>query len=422
MHAAIASVIFVATMAAVVVRPRRVGEAWSAAAGALLMLVTGTVSISSAFSAVAGEWDLLLFFLGLMLTAAIADMAGFFDWAADLAVRAAGGSGRRLLFNVLLLGALITTFLSNDATAVILTPVVYAIVTRLRLPLMPYLLAVCFIANSASMTLPISNPINILVGDRLRASLADYELHLLAASVAAVTITVAVFMSVFWRRTGEYFDGAEARRGLRGNKRLFRMTVAGLLVLAVAYVVGAASLWPLGVIAAIGGAGLVGIAAANRGLSREHLRAHVNLPLFVYVGALFILVRGIEDAGVTGTLIAQVFSRAADSSTAVIAGVVGTALLSNVVNNLPGVLVFVSGAQAGGVAQPLQTPFLFGALAGADLGPNLTPLGSLSTMLWLGIVRRRGLDVSAWDFIRIGALVTPLTVIATLVLISLSFR
>src|SRR5919204_5314556 len=106
-------------------------------------------------------------------------MAGFFDWAADLAVRAAAGSGRRLLFNVLVLGALITTFLSNDATAVILTPVVYTIVTRLRLRVMPYLFAVSFVANAASMTLPISNPINVVTGDALKAPLAVYETHLL---------------------------------------------------------------------------------------------------------------------------------------------------------------------------------------------------------------------------------------------------
>ena len=159
MHAAIAAVIFAVTLVAIVVRPQGVSEAWAAAAGAGLMLVTASVTPASALQTVAGEWNLFLFFLGLMLTAAAADMAGFFDWAADLAVVAAGGSGRRLLFNVLVVGALITTFLSNDATAVILTPVVYAIVSRLRLTVMPYLFAVAFMANAASMTLPISNPI-----------------------------------------------------------------------------------------------------------------------------------------------------------------------------------------------------------------------------------------------------------------------
>ncbi len=422
MHAAIAAVIFAATLLAIVVRPRGISEAWAAAAGAVLMLVTASVSPVSALQAVAGEWNLFLFFLGLMLTAAVADMARFFDWAADLAVVAAGGSGRRLLFNVLVVGALITTFLSNDATAVILTPVVYAIVSRLRLTVMPYLVAVAFMANAASMTLPISNPINILVGDRLRAPLLEYESHLLAASLAAIAITIAVFVAIFWRTAEPGFDSQAARRGIRGSRRFFAMTVVGLVVLAVAYIAGAASLWPLGVIAATGGLALLGVAAVNRGLSRDHLRAHVSPSLFVYIAGLFILVRGVQDAGITGAVMAQVVSHAADAGTAVAVGLFGSALLSNAVNNLPGVLVFVSGAQAGGVAAPLQAPFLFGALAGADLGPNLTPVGALSTMLWLAIVRRRGVKVSAWDFIRIGALVTPLTLLAAWALIALSFR
>ena len=422
MHVALAAAIFAVTLITIVVRPRGISEAWAAAVGAALMLVTGTVSPVAAFEAVASEWNLFLFFFGLMLTAAVADMAGFFDWAADVAVVAAGGSGHRLLLNVLVLGAVITTFLSNDATAVILTPIVYAIVSRLRLQVMPYLLAVAFMANSASMTLPISNPINILVGDRLRAPLVEYESHLLAASLAAIAITTAVFMLMFWRATDPIFDSGQARKLVRGNPTFFRMTVGGLVALAVAYIAGAASLWPLGVIAAIGGLALLAIAAVNRGVSQEHLQAHIGPSLFVYIAALFILVRGVEDAGITRALMSEVSVRATDATSAVGVALVGSGLLSNAVNNLPGVLIFVSGAHAGGVAPALQEPFLFGALAGADLGPNLTPVGALSTMLWLVIVRRRGVTVSAWDFIRVGLVVTPLTALAAMLLIALSFR
>jgi arsenical pump membrane protein len=424
MHAALAAVIFVVTLALIVVRPRRLGEPWSAAAGALAMLATGAISPASALSAVGREWDLFLFFLGLMLTAAVADMAGFFDWAAQVAVRAARGSGRRLLFNVLVLGTLITTFLSNDATAVILTPVVYAAVTRLRLHVMPYLFAVSFIANAASMTLPISNPINVLTGDRLRAPLAEYEAHLLPASIAAVAITIGVFMAIFWRSTARgYAMESTAPPAISPEGRpFFRAVVIGLSLLALAYVVGSAFLWPLGVIAAAGGAALAGSARLFGRLSREHLETHVTPSLFVYIAALFVLVRGVEDAGVTGAVVSAVLAHAGDPGSAVVAGLLGSAITSNIVNNLPGVVVFISGAQSGAISAHLQTPFLFGALAGADLGPNLTPVGALSTMLWLVIVRRRGVQVSAWDFMRIGAIITPLTIGAATILIALSYR
>lgn len=424
MHSALAAVIFAATLIAIVTRPRRIGEAWSAAIGAVLMLLTGAVNPGSALGAVAAEWNLFLFFLGLMLTAAVADMAGFFDWAASLAAAAAGGSGRRLLFNVFVLGAVITTFLSNDATAIILTPVVYSITTRLRLRVLPYLFAVSFVANAASMTLPISNPINVLTGERLRAPLGVYELHLLAASLASIVISLAVFMVVFWRTTGRRFD-FDARSALAAAKAeptFFRIVLAGLGLLAVAYVIGSALLLPLGVIAVAGGGALLAVAAASRKTSREYLSAHISPTLFVYIAALFILVRGVQDAGITAALVSGAAAFATSPASAVVAGLLGSAVTSNLINNLPGILVFLSGAQAGGVDAHLSTPFLFGALAGADLGPNLTPVGALSTMLWLVIVRRRGVEVSAWDYLRLGALVAPLTLIAAGVLLAVSFR
>ena len=425
MHSALAAVVFAITLLFVIARPRRIGEAWSAAAGAVVMLAVGGVAPAAALSAVTREWNLFLFFLGLMVTAAVADMAGFFDWAAALAVRAARGSGRRLLFNVLVLGTVITTFLSNDATAVILTPVVYTVATRLRLRVMPYLLAVSFIANAASMTLPISNPINVLTGDRLRASLGTYVTHLLPASLAAILITTAVFMAIFWRQTARGFATdapAVAASAPPPDPRFFRTVVAGLCALALAYIAGSALLLPLGVIAAVGGAILLAVAWVFHRVSREHLRAHVSPALFVYIAALFVLVRGVEDAGITGALIAGVLAHVEDASSAAVSGLLGSAIACNVVNNLPGVLIFISGAQSAHIAPGLQAPFLFGALAGADLGPNLTPVGALSTMLWLVIVRRRGVEVSAWDFMRIGAIIAPLTIGAAALLLALSYR
>ena len=424
MHSALALVIFGATLLAVVTRPRRIGEAWSASVGAGLMLLTGAVDPGSALAAIGGEWNLFLFFLGLMLTAAVADMAGFFDWAASLAAAAARGSGRRLLFNVFVLGALITTFLSNDATAIILTPVVYSIATRLRLRVMPYLFAVSFVANAASMTLPISNPINVLTGDRLHAPLSVYESHLFVGSIASIGITLAVFMAVFWRTTGRRFDfdWRSALAAATVDRTFFRIVLTGLGLLAVAYMIGSALLLPLGVIAVAGGGGLLAVAAVRRRASREQLRAHVSPSLFVYIAALFVLVRGVQDAGITAVFVSGAVAHATDSASAVVAGLLGSAVTSNLVNNLPGILVFLSGAQAGGVSAHLRTPFLFGALAGADLGPNLTPVGALSTMLWLVIVRRRGVEVSAWDYLRLGALVAPLTLIAAALLVAASFR
>lgn len=424
MHTALTAVVFALALLLIVIRPWRLNEAIPAAGGAGAMIVIGSISPAAAAGAVAGEWNLILFFLGLMVTAAIADTAHFFDWAAALASGAAGGSGRRLLLNVLLLSALITTFLSNDAAAIILTPVVYGIVTRLRLRVTPYLFAVSFMANAASMTLPISNPINVLTGERLQAPLAAYAQHLLVASLASIAITIAVLMAVFWRTVGRgfVFDWRTAASAAASDRRFFTPVVAGLVLLAGAYVLGSALRWPLGIVAVAGGAGLMAIAILRGRLSREHLNANLSPSLFVYIAGLFVMVRALQDAGITGAIVAGATGQAGSPLSAVAAGLAGSSVLSNLINNLPAILVFLSGAQAGGVLPALHAQFLFGALAGADLGPNLTPVGALSTMLWLVIVRRRGVEVSTWDFLRLGAIVAPLTLIAAGLLIAATFR
>ena len=424
MRTALAGGILLVALLLIVIRPWRVSEGWWAGGGAVLMVLTGAISAGGAAMAILNEWNLFLFFAGLMVTAAVADMARFFDWAAALATAAGRGSGRRLLFSVFILGAIVTTFLSNDAAVIILTPVVYGIVTRLRLRVMPYLFAVSLIANSASMTLPISNPINVLTGDRMHASLGVYEQHLIVASLASIAITIAALMAIFWRTVGRpfVFDWRAAVASASADRGFFVPVLVALAGLALAYIVGSALLWPLGVVAICGAAVLLAIAAARRRLSRAHLQLHVSPAVFFYVAGLFVMVRAAQDAGITTALVASATAAAQDAPRAVVSGLLGSAALSNVVNNLPGVLVFISGAQAGGVAPALRLPFLFGALGGADLGPNLTPVGSLSTMLWLVIVRRRGVEVSAWDFLRLGAIVAPLTLIAAGLLIALTFR
>jgi arsenical pump membrane protein len=424
MHLVVTTAVFAITLFLIVVRPWRLNEAWSAAGGAIAVTLTGGISLGGAAAAIGAEWNLFLFFFGLMLTAAVADMARFFDWSAALAARAAAGSGRRLLLSVLLLGALITIFLSNDATAIMLTPVVYSAVTRLRLRVVPYLLAVAFMANAASMTLPISNPINVLTGDKLHAPLSAYAQHLLAASLASITITALCFMAIFWRTLNRRFElDPNALEAIStAGRGFFVPIVVALALLAAAYIVGSALLWPLGVVAAVGGSALIGFAAFRGRISREAIRAHVSPALFIYLASLFVLVRALQDVGITGALVAGAASHATSASSAAISGLIGSSVLSNVVNNLPSQLLFISGALTGGVQPAFREPFLFGALAGADLGPNLTPVGAVSTMLWLVIVRRRGIEVSGWDYLRLGIVIAPLTLVAAGLLIAASFR
>lgn len=417
-HVVLAGAIFAVALVAIVTRPRGVGEAWWAAGGAVLMLTVGAVSPLGALATLAGHWNLFLFLLGLMAISGLADAAGVFDATGAVAAGLAAGSGRRLLLTTFGAGALTTALLSNDATALILTPVVYAVVTRLRLRPLPYLFAASFVANTASMTLPVSNPINVLVNGQLRLPLGGYLLHFLPATVAAVLVNAGLFLAVFWRQVDQRFrvDWRRMLAEASGDGTLLRRACGGLAVTAAAYLATSAVGGPVGPVAVGGAVLLAALAASAHRLDVRPVREHVSLTLLLYVAGLFVMVQGLEEAGVTHTLVGGLAGLAQGTAAAIGLGAGGAALASNLVNNLPATLFLLSGAQA--VPSAAHAPFLAGLLAGADLGPNLTPVGSLSTMLWLVVVRRRGVQVSTGQYLRLGALATPVLLLVAWALIA----
>ncbi len=405
-------------------RPRHLNEAVATLSGAAAFLVLGLLSPLQAAGTLAAQWNLLLFLTGLMLIAGLADAAGFFDAAAALAASSARGSGRLLLLAIFAVGALVTVFFSNDATALILTPVVYTLTTRLRLPPLPYLFATTFVADTASLTLPVSNPVNVLISDSLRLNLVTYAGHLLLASLLAVALNAGLFLILFRRQLRQRFEPSRVLQPprARAEQRLFALTTSGLALIALAYVAASLARFPLGLVAIAGSLLLAGVAVVSRGFQPQRVREHFSLTLLGYVSGLLLLVKGVELTGLTAGLVRLLVGLAQTPATAAAAGLVGAAVGSNVLNNLPASLVLISGAQAAQLPGSLLRPFLLGSLAGADIGPNLTPAGSLSTMLWLLIVRRRGLEVSARQYIKIGIMVTPAVLLTAGIALAVSFR
>ena len=190
-------VIFVLAVALVMVRPRPFNEATAAALGAAVMLIVGLVSPSQAWDVLQVNANVLLFFLGLMIISIVAEQAGFFEWCAYKAVKLARGKGPALLGIVFGLGTLLTAFFSNDATALILTPVVFTLVKRLKLNPLPYCFACAFIANTASMLLPVSNPVNLLAVSRFGLTLGEYLKFLLLPSVLVIALNIGLFGIIF---------------------------------------------------------------------------------------------------------------------------------------------------------------------------------------------------------------------------------
>ncbi len=411
----IGTLIFGATLASIMIRPYRISEAVSALLGAVLMLLMGIVQPHEALRALSSQWNVYGFFLGLMAISALADQAGIFDMLAYQAGRWAGGRGLRLYLAVFAAGTGITTLLSNDATALILTPVVYTLVTRLRLPVMPFMFACTFIADTASFLFPVSNPINILVLNPFGSGLGTFLRFLLLPSLFCIGINVLLFIWVYRGDLKVRYDKADLPEVKPPHQAFFHYTVGVLVLIAIAYLVASAVGFPLSIVA-LGGSGLLFVGAAGNGcLDTKRLGGEISWPLFAFITGMFILVKGVEDLGLTAAFGRGLIAVTGTTSfQAILLTAGGTALGANLINNVPMALVMIS------VLRTIHTDnqaLVYATILGADLGPNLTTVGSLATMLWLVIMRRRGLEISTLEYLKLGITVVPVMILVGSLLI-----
>ena len=303
--------------------------------------------------------------------AAVAERSGFFERAAELASQLADGSGRRLLAAVIGLGVVISAFLSNDATALILTPVVYGLVVTLGIDALPYVLACTFMADAASMILPVSNPVNLLVLDGLGLSLPRYLRSIEPAALAAAALTGFALIWIF-RRLPRRLPRREPERVGRRTPRVW----AGLAIIAIAFVVGGLVGAPLGVVACAGFVVLLALEASALGRIDRRPLEGVSWQILGYVGGMVVLVAALEHLGVVSRVVGSVLSWAAGSpQVAGIAASLLAAIGSNLVNNVPMALVMVSGIQGAHLVGASREAAAYGTIIGADLGPNLTTVG-----------------------------------------------
>jgi arsenical pump membrane protein len=400
--------IFALTIILIMARPRPLNEATAALLGAVLMLATSIVSPSQAFGALKDIDNILLFFLGLMVICVVADRAGFFEWSASKAVKLAGGKGLRLLLVLFGLGTLITTFFSNDATALVLTPIVYVTVTRLKLNPLPYVFACAFIANTASMMLPISNPVNLLPVDGFGIALGEYLRFLLLPAILAITINVVLFILIFRKVISASFKYDCTGFSVKVDS-FFIFTCIGLTLTAIGYIVTSVYGLPLSCPALGGAVFLLTGSFVFRRINLREVNSGISWSILLFIFSLALLVKGLENAGVTEAL-GQAMADISSQNTlgSIVATSFGTAVGSNLLNNWSMMMVSVSsiGEISNSVAASGQN-LIYSSIIGADLGPNITIIGSLSSMLWLVLLRQRGLNIHPLQYLKLGLIVTP---------------
>ncbi len=388
------------SIALVIIRPFRVPEFVWAASGAISLLVLRLLTLPEGLAGVAKGLDVYLFLIGMMLLAETAREEKLFDWLAAHATRLSDGSPQRLFLLIYLVGTVVTTFLSNDATAVVLTPAVASAVraAKVKNPL-PYLFICAFIANAASFVLPISNPANLVIyGAHMPPLLTWLPRYLLPSAVAIG----ATYFLLLYTQKQDLGNQIEQHVELPTLRRGGQMALGGIGVTAAVLLFASARGLELGLPTAITGGLTALIVLVSARKSPAQLLRGISWSVLPLVAGLFVLVEALNKTGVTRWLTTLLTTGAEQSATKTAWGSgVGIALLCNVMNNLPAGLIAGSVLQTAHVSETVKSAVLIGI----DLGPNLSVTGSLATILWLVALRREKIEVTAWQFLRLGALV-----------------
>ena len=400
MHYTIIWIISLLSIAGVIIRPFKLPEAVWAVSGAILLVMLGLITASDGWNGVLKGLDVYLFLAGMMLLAESAREEKLFDWLAAHATRLSKGSANRLFVLIYLVGTVVTIFLSNDATAVVLTPAVAAAMkaAKVEKPL-PYLLICAFIANAASFVLPISNPANLVIYGKHMPPLMEWLPLYIVPSVVAIATTF--FMLRLTQRK-------ELHQKIETNIELPQLTPGGKTALygigatAIILLIASAKDIKLGLPTAVAGIITSAIVIIRAKKNPMIILKGVSWAVLPLVAGLFVVVEALNTTGLTEKLTAIINNSVTYSVNATVwrSGVV-IAFACNLMNNLPAGLITGNVINAAPVPEMVKSA----ALIGVDLGPNLSITGSLATILWLVALRREGQTVTAWTFLKFGAII-----------------
>ena len=406
-HAATWGITALATFG-VIARPWNLPEFIWAVAGAVLLVLFQLLPWPDALAAAGKGMDVYCFLVGMMLLAEVARKEGLFDWLAAQAVRHSKASAKRLFLIVYVVGTIVTVLLSNDATAVVLTPAVYAATRAAKVEPLPYLFICAFIANAASFVLPISNPANLVVFGQHMPPLVQWLRLFALPSALAIVVTYAALrltqQKALQSKVAEVDDIKPLTLG--GG-----LAAAGIALTAVVLIAASAMDRDLGLPTLIAGAAVTALVLMIQRQSPWPVLKDISWSVLPLVAGLFILVEGLNRTGVLPAL-AHILKQPADSMPQATAGIAGTitAIATNLANNLPVGLIAATTTQTAQLPEGVTAAILIGV----DLGPNLSVTGSLATILWLIALRREGEAVSAWQFLKLGLVVMPPALLAAL--------
>lgn len=396
----LALLIFAATLVLVIWQPRGLGIGWSASIGAAVALATGVVTLSDVPEVFGIVWNATLAFVAVIIISLLLDEAGFFEWAALHVARWGGGDGRKLFALIVLLGAAIAALFANDGAALILTPIVIAMLLALGFgaaSTLAFVMATGFIADTASLPLVVSNLVNIVSADFFGIGFARYAQVMVVVDIASILASLAVLYLFYRKDVPGRYDVEQLRLPSEAIKdsSTFKAGWLVLIMLLAGYFVGDPLSIPVSVTAGVGAIALLVVASREKIIPTRKVLREAPWQIVVFSLGMYLVVFGLNNAGLTRYLadLLNFFAGGGLVATTLGTGFV-VAFLSSVMNNMPTVMIGALSIDASPATGLAREAMVYANVIGSDLGPKITPIGSLATLLWLHVLGRKGAWIS----------------------------